>query len=148
MNQSIMRLILDLLRKHDTMSLATVRPDGWPQATTVAYANDGFALYFACDRGSQKVRNIKKSKKVSLTIDGDAASWDHIKGLSMGATATVVDDPADAKRALQLLKKKFSEMASMSADDLDETAIVKVTPKIISVIDYERGFGHTDLVRV
>jgi hypothetical protein len=27
------------------------------------------------------------------------------------------------------------------------TAFVKVTPKVISVLDYSKGFGHTDLVR-
>jgi nitroimidazol reductase NimA-like FMN-containing flavoprotein (pyridoxamine 5'-phosphate oxidase superfamily) len=148
MKRSTKRLILDLLRKHGTMSLATVRPDGFPQATTVAYANDGLALYFACDKSSQKVRNIKKSRKVSLTIDGDSTSWDRIKGLSMGATARIVDDPATSKRAIELLRKKFSEMGEMSAEDLAETAIVEVTPKVISVIDYELGFGHTDLVHV
>ena len=27
------------------------------------------------------------------------------------------------------------------------TAYVKVTPKVISVLDYSKGFDHTDLVR-
>lgn len=26
--------------------------------------------------------------------------------------------------------------------------ILKLTPKVISVLDYTKGFGHTDLVRV
>jgi len=42
------RFILEQLKTHHNMSLATVRPDGYPQATTVAYANDGLTLYFAC----------------------------------------------------------------------------------------------------
>mgnify|MGYP006387340623 CR=1 FL=1 len=37
-------LILDLLAEHRYLTLATVRPDGWPQATTVAYAHDGLTL--------------------------------------------------------------------------------------------------------
>lgn len=45
--------------------------DGFPQATTVGYANDGLDLYFCCDRASQKVRNLRHSGKVSLTIDHD-----------------------------------------------------------------------------
>jgi len=69
------------------MSLATVRPDGYPQATTVTYANDGLTLYFACDRNSQKVRNLQRSSKVSLTINKDTANWKKTTGLSMGATA-------------------------------------------------------------
>ncbi len=47
MKNEAKRLILHLLANNDVMSLATVRPDGYPQATTVAYANDGLTLYFA-----------------------------------------------------------------------------------------------------
>jgi nitroimidazol reductase NimA-like FMN-containing flavoprotein (pyridoxamine 5'-phosphate oxidase superfamily) len=130
------------------MSFATIRSDGYPQATTVAYANDGLALYFACDRDSQKVRNIGKSKKVSMTIDRETKDWSKIKGLSMAATAEVQTKPADVKRGLKILARKFPEMGDMSEEDLAATAVVKVTPKVISVINYTKGFGHTDLVRV
>ena len=35
------RLILRLLNDHRVMTIATNRPDGWPQATMVGYVNDG-----------------------------------------------------------------------------------------------------------
>jgi hypothetical protein len=35
------------------MTIATTRPDGWPQATTVGYANEGLTLYFLCGPDSQ-----------------------------------------------------------------------------------------------
>jgi nitroimidazol reductase NimA-like FMN-containing flavoprotein (pyridoxamine 5'-phosphate oxidase superfamily) len=142
------KFILDLMRKHNVMRLATVRRDGYPQTTTVAYANDGLTLYFACDRASQKVRNIKYSKKVSLTIDRDCADWNKIKGLSMAARAQELTRPAEIKRALALLARKFPAMADMSEEDLAATAVVKVTPKVVSVIDYTKGFGHSELVKV
>ncbi len=130
------------------MTLATVRPDGYPQATTVAYANDGLAVYFMCDRDAQKVRNLGKNPKVSLAIDGEGSDWEHLHGLSMGATAEVVNSPAEKRRAFKLLGSKFASMAKMSEGDLAESAIVRVTPKVISAINYDLGFGHTDLVRV
>jgi general stress protein 26 len=148
MDRKIRKFILDVLRDHKIMSLATLRPDGYPQATTVAYANDGLALYFACDRDSQKARNIKKCRKVSLTIDRDCADWSKIKGPSMAATAEVLKEPAAIRRGLKRLDGKFPEMGEMSEEDLAATAIVKVMPKVISVIDYRKGFGHTDLVKV
>lgn len=142
------RFVLSLLRKHNIMTIATIRPDGYPQATTVEYVNDGLTLYFACDRDSQKVANLKKNKKVSLTIDHEYAAWDRIQGLSMGAVAAVLTKADEIARARNLLIKKFPEMAQMSEEDLAATALVRVTPKVVSVIDYTRGFGHTDLVRV
>lgn len=148
MTPSTKRFILEQLKTHRNMSLATVRPDGYPQATTVAFANDGLTLYFACDRDSQKVRNLRHSPKVSLTINKDWAGWTKVRGLSMGATAKILERPADTKRALALLSRKFKDMKGLSAEDLAETAFVRVQPKVVSMLDYRRGFGWTKLVRV
>ena len=45
MDDSIKRTILALLEEHRIMTIATLRPDGWPQATTVGYVNEGLTLY-------------------------------------------------------------------------------------------------------
>ncbi len=148
MTPSAKRFILEQLKTHYNMSLATVRPDGYPQATTIAYANDGLTLYFACDRGSQKLRNLRHSPKVSLTISKDWAGWTKIRGLSMGATAKILDRPADTRLAHTLLSRKFRGMKGLSAEDLAATVFVRVQPKVISMLDYRRGFGWTKLVRV
>lgn len=147
MKRSFKTFILKQLRQHDNMHLATVRPDGYPQATTVGFANDGLDLYFCCDRASQKVRNLRRSPKVSLTIDHDTRNWARIKGLSMGARARVLSRPAEVTRAFELLARKFPDMRKVAKEDLAATAFVKVIPKVISVLDYSKGFGHTDLVR-
>ena len=42
--------IVDLLDRERLMTLACNRPDGWPQATTVGYLNDGLNLYFIIDQ--------------------------------------------------------------------------------------------------
>lgn len=142
------RFILGQLKAHHNMSLATVRADGYPQATTVAYANDGLTLYFACDRNSQKVRNLRRSSKVSLTISRDWASWKNIQGLSMGGNARILARPADIHRALGLLARKFRDMKGLSEADLAATVFVRVQPKVIAMLDYRRGFGWTKRVRV
>ena len=148
MTPSTKRFILGQLKTNRIMSLATMRSDGYPQATTVTYANDGLTLYFACDRNSQKVRNLRRSPKVSLTINKDTADWKKITGLSMGATAKVLERPADTQRALALLSRKFKDMKGLSAEDLAEIAFVRVQPKVVSMLDYRREFGWTKQVRV
>lgn len=45
MDAEIKGKILTLLEQHRIMTIATLRPDGWPQATTVGYAHDGVTLY-------------------------------------------------------------------------------------------------------
>ena len=54
MEAVIRRKILALLGRHRNMTLATLRPDAWPQATTVGYANGGLTVYFLCGLDSQK----------------------------------------------------------------------------------------------
>lgn len=148
MTPSDKRFILEQLKAHRNMTLATVRADGYPQATTVAYANDGLTLYFACDRNSQKARNLRRSPKVSLTINKDWTGWTKITGLSMGGTAKILQRPADTKRALTLLSRKFKEMKGFSEEDLKATAFVRVQPKVVSMLDYRRGLGWTRQARV
>jgi nitroimidazol reductase NimA-like FMN-containing flavoprotein (pyridoxamine 5'-phosphate oxidase superfamily) len=149
MDQATKEFILDLLQSHHYMTVATVRPDGWPQATTVAYASDGLTLYFACDPDGQKVANIRQCDKVSVAIDRDYPNWEEIRGLSLGGTAQVVTDDRERQHAQDILRRKFPQWAEMpEPEDPALIAFVKVTPKVISVLDYTKGFGHTRLVEV
>jgi nitroimidazol reductase NimA-like FMN-containing flavoprotein (pyridoxamine 5'-phosphate oxidase superfamily) len=61
------RRIVDLLDSHRIMTIATLRPDGWPQATVVGYVNEGLTLYFLCGLDSQKAANIARDERVSIT---------------------------------------------------------------------------------
>ena len=93
------RKILKLLDEHRNMTIATLRPDGWPQATTVGYASDGLTLYFLCGPDSQKARNLARDDRVSLAIDDDTEPVMEITGLSMAAHACRVVDPAAPERS-------------------------------------------------
>jgi nitroimidazol reductase NimA-like FMN-containing flavoprotein (pyridoxamine 5'-phosphate oxidase superfamily) len=150
MEEVIKEKILALLDQHRNMTVATLRPDGWPQATTVGYANDGLTLYFLCGIDSQKATNLARDNRVSLTIDDDTAEVMQITGLSMAARANAVTDRAEAEKALHLLMLKYPEQKSLPSSlpmpTPDNVRIFRVTPTAISVLDYSKGFGHTDLV--
>ncbi|WP_271570923.1 pyridoxamine 5'-phosphate oxidase family protein [Bradyrhizobium sp. CCBAU 11386] len=85
MDDLIRQKIQTLLDQHRTMRIATLRPDGWPQVTTVGYANEGFTIYFLCGIDSQKAQNLSRDDRVSLAIDDDPAQVMEITGLSMAA---------------------------------------------------------------
>ncbi|RWM02384.1 pyridoxamine 5'-phosphate oxidase family protein [Mesorhizobium sp.] len=150
MDQEIKNKIETLLDQHRVMTVATLRPDGWPQATTVGYVNDGLTLYFLCGLDSQKAANIARDDRVSLTIDHDAPQVMEITGLSMAARAQPVEDRAEAERILKMLPEKYPPQASLPGPmpTPDEVRIFRVVPSVISVLDYSKGFGHTDLVTV
>lgn len=148
MNEEIRRKILTLLDQHRIMTIATLRPDGWPQATTVGYASEGLTLYFLCGLASQKAANLARDDRVSLTIDHDTPQVMEITGLSMAARAQVVADPIEAEKVLQLLIQKYPQQASipLPIPSPADVRIFRVTPLVISVLDYTKGFAHTDLV--
>lgn len=148
MNDAMKETILRLLDQHRIMTLATLRPDGWPQATTVGYGNDGMTLYFLCGLDSQKAANLARDDRVSLTVDRDTAQVMEITGLSMAAHAQAVTDPAEGEKAMRLMMQKYPEQKSLPLPmpKFAEVRIFRVTPEVISVLDYSKGFGHTDLV--
>jgi nitroimidazol reductase NimA-like FMN-containing flavoprotein (pyridoxamine 5'-phosphate oxidase superfamily) len=149
MDETIKRKILTLLNEHRIMTLATLRPDGWPQATTVGYVNDGLTLYFFCGLQSQKAANIAKDNRVSLTIDHDTDQIMQITGLSMAAHATAVTDRAEAERVIGMLPLKYPAQSTplpMPMPKPEDVRIFRLTPVVISVLDYSKGFGHIDLI--
>ena len=148
MDETLKGKIQTLLDQHHTMRIATLRPDGWPQVTTVGYANEGFAIYFLCGMDSQKAANLAHDNRVSLAIDDDTPQVMEITGLSMAARAQVVDDPVEAGKAMRLLFQRYPEQKSMpgSLPTPADVRIFRLTPTVISLLDYSKGFGHTDLV--
>lgn len=149
MDDEIRKKILALLDQHRIMTIATLRPDGWPQATTVGYVNEGLTLYFLCGLDSQKAANLAHDNRVSLTIDHDTPDLMAITGLSMAAHAQAVVDRAEASKVLQMLPLKYPEQTSplpVKMPTPEDVRIFRVTPMVISVLDYSKGFGHTDLV--
>jgi nitroimidazol reductase NimA-like FMN-containing flavoprotein (pyridoxamine 5'-phosphate oxidase superfamily) len=148
MHDEIRQKIMALLDQHRIMTVATLRPDGWPQATTVGYVNEGTVLYFLCGLESQKAKNLTRDDRISLTIDHDTADLMSITGLSMAARARAVLDRAEAEKVLRLFPLKYpdSPPLPMKMPSPDEVRLFRVTPIVISVLDYSKGFGHTELV--
>lgn len=148
MDNEIRNQILALLDQHRIMTIATLRPDGWPQATTVGYVNEGLTLYFLCGLDSQKATNLARDDRVSLTIDHDTPDLMAITGLSMAAHAQVVVDRDEANKVLRMLPLKYPENIAVPIPmpTPEEVRIFRVTPTVISVLDYAKGFGHTELV--
>jgi len=139
--------ILSILAGANDLTLATVRPDGYPQATTVNYAHEGLAVYFGCSEHSQKAQNIARNPKVSFTVNLPHENWGEIRGLSAGGRAHPLTDPQDIERAGHLLLQKFPEgVAEYAPSGLEGLVLFRIVPEVISILDYRKGFGNTDLV--
>ena len=84
-------------------------------------------------------------QRLSLAIDHDVTDPMAIRGLSMAARAYPVSDPAEMSRMLEMLVTKYPEYAFPKPKP-EKILIFQVVPEVVSVLDYSKGFGHTDLV--
>jgi len=139
--------ISSILDAAEDMTVATVRVDGYPQAATVSYVNDGLKIYFGCAAESQKAKNIARCPKVSLTVNLPYTSWNDIRGLSAGGKAEPVINPEEIDHVAQLMFQKFPQIARYAPTEVEGIVLFRISLEIISVLDYRRGFGHTDLVK-
>jgi PPOX class probable F420-dependent enzyme len=148
MKQEFKQQIIDLLNRHRIMTIATNRADGWPQATIVGYVNDGLIIYFVIGRDSQKFANIARDPRVSVAIGNDYPQFLQIEGLSMAGRVAEVQDRDEIEHAADIMYQRYPEYKAVPRPDPAVISVMRLTPEIVSILDYSQGFGHTDLVRV
>ena len=148
MKHELQQKILDILSNCVDMTIATVRPDGAPQATVVSFAHDGLFIYFGCGAGSQKAANLARDPRISITVTPPYGNWMQIRGLSMSGTATELSVPGEIAKVGQLMIDRFKALSSVTVFDETSVKLFRVKPEIVSVLDYTLGFGHTDVVKI
>lgn len=133
----------------DDLTIATLREDGFPQATTVSFVNDGDTIYFGASAQSQKARNIERDNRVSVTVNPIYKSWGEIKGLSLGGRARRVSATEELGKIFTLMTEKFPQlMQYVQPQSGEDLALYRIDPEVISILDYAKGFGHTEYVEM
>lgn len=138
---------IGILSENRLMAIATARPDGWPQATMVGYANEDILVYFLISRTSQKFANISRDDRVSLVVGRDFHDPATIKALSIAARASEVRDARQRERVIDMLLERHPGLKQLPRPT-DESAVMRANPEIITILDYSKGFGHADLLTV
>jgi PPOX class probable F420-dependent enzyme len=141
--------IIAILDAAADLTVATNRADGYPQATVVSFVNDGMAIYFGTWSQSQKAKNIARDDRVSVAITDPYKTWNDIKGVSIGGRARKLSDPAELAKVGAIMMKKFPQIAEF-AKTMQETdmTVIRIDAEVISILDYAKGFGNTELVAV
>ena len=140
--------IISVIAAENEMSLATLRPDGYPQANVLSYVNEGLRLYFGTAEDSEKALNIAMNNKVSLTISRQRQEWTNIEGISIGGVARRITDPEKCKNIRQLIFGKYPQVATYALSTRKEAAVFEIEPEFITLLDYSRGFGFSKTLRV
>ena len=132
--------VVALLDAERLLSLAVNRPDGWPQATTVGYVNEGLNLYIVIGRTSQKLANMKADPRVSVVVRSEARQGDAV-GVSMAARATEITDAVLIERLDRSVRQRYPDMHVFGPGS-DSVAVVHLRPEIISPVSVIAGRSH------
>jgi hypothetical protein len=60
----------------------------------------------------------------------------------------MVTDSTEVAKAMKVLLTRYPEYAAFPMPKPEEITVYRVLPKVISVLDYSKGFGHADLFTV
>lgn len=138
--------IAQILQSHRLMAISTLMPDGSPQTTLVGYVNDELLIYFIVSRSGQKFANIERDQRVAIAVGSDVDDPAEIRELSISGLASEVTDSQQRKRAIDLLRERRPGLKSLPRPSTKRSAVIRVAPRIITISDYSRGFGHADQV--
>ena len=147
------KMILDYLKLHNTVSLATER-DGRPHAATVFYVSIGYQLYFLSSPSSRHGENLSLNPQVSATINEDYSDWLLIKGIQLEGQVEIVGGIVESGKIAKAFIKKFPTVADFLfsprklgqaiASKVAKVKFYKLTPSRIYFIDNEIGFGQRE----
>jgi nitroimidazol reductase NimA-like FMN-containing flavoprotein (pyridoxamine 5'-phosphate oxidase superfamily) len=121
--------------------LSTIGPNGYPHSVPIGYFRLDDDIYLGCRAGTQKVKNIERNPKVSLTLESGSSRQD-IKGVLIQGEATVFTDPENTLR----LSRAAARLRGVTEEALPQeprpgVAYIKVTPRRIISWDYSRETG-------
>jgi len=123
--------------------LATVGPDGEPQAADLYYAEtDDLTLYFISAAGSRHAANVARDPRVAATVHADSTHWRDIRGVQLEGTCARI---TGAERA-----KAWARYTAKFPFILTDVALTRVPEESLILYSFETAgelseweFGNT-----
>lgn len=148
MPDDLKQRVVDYLRSHNTMTLATTAAD-LPWAATVFFASDDFKLYFFSAPESRHCQNLANNARVAVTVQEDYKDWRQIKGIQLEGRVELVDGVVEKAKAMAVYALKYPDVIKLFTDPASgvfhraflKVKFYRVVPEKLFFIDNEQGFG-------
>jgi uncharacterized protein YhbP (UPF0306 family) len=124
--------VLDYLRDHKILTLATASATAMPRATTLAYVNEGVLLYVWTRPDTTTARHMEENPVVRFAIDEFVETWRETKGIQGVGEPSVVLNPEELRRATQLFEEKFPALAGSLGTGI---SFFRISPTELQFID-------------
>jgi uncharacterized protein YhbP (UPF0306 family) len=133
--------ILALLAETQTLTLATLDPDGMPRATPLFFAYDEqISLVFLSDRDTQHCRNLEREPSVAAALYPSVSDWRELRGLQFKGLAFPSPE-AERESALAQYAARFPFIDSLT-EVVAQSQIYRLRPTWVRLIDNRQAFGY------
>lgn len=129
--------VLEYLKRHETLTLATASSAGVPRAATFVYVNDGATFYVWTRPEGTTARHIEQNPQVSFAIDDYVPDWRQTKGVQVNGRCRVVLSPAETRKIVQLFSEKFPHVGADSVPS--NVVFFRIEPIAVVFIDNTGG---------
>ena len=125
----------EILKKHNTCTLALSGDDGYPYSLPISYAYIDDKIYFHCAKTGHKIDAVKSNEKVSLSIiDSDEVIetkyTNKYKSVIVFGKARIIENKNEVyKNCVQMDDNGIKEETERF---INETAVVEITPEHIT----------------
>jgi len=128
----------DFIKTQKVLRLATIDQKGTPHIVPVWYLYSAKKFYIGTNTRTEKAKNLKKNKRVSLCVDIGIRSPNIYGVLAKGTARLILDKNKVSKLAKRILLRYFRSLENKSAKELldDTDCIIEITPKKFSVWSY------------
>lgn len=153
MSRELEQQVSGFLAAHHVMSLATFGSSG-PHAANLFYACDGLALIWVSDSDTRHSKDIEADPRVAVTIAPDYADFAAVRGVQIEGRARRVVDEAERARLLAQLEARYPFLKQLSSgpaklrEAYARTAVYRLQPSRIVLIDNSKGFGHKETLEI
>jgi uncharacterized protein YhbP (UPF0306 family) len=153
MNTKLNDEIRSFLVGHHVMSLATCGAAG-AHATNLFYACEGLALVWVSEPDTQHSRDINADPRVAATVAPDYSDFATIRGVQIAGAARRILAADERMRHLAQLEARYPFLRQLAAGPLKlrdayaRTAVYRLQPARIVLIDNTKGFGHKETLEI
>jgi len=128
--------VLEYLREHNTLTLATASGSGIPRAATFLYVNEGPSLYFWSKGSAISARHIQQNPMVAFTVDEYTTDLNQTRGVQGVGECSVLLSGEQIARVADLFGQKFPALSPGATMSI---SFFRITPTEIQFIDNKKS---------
>lgn len=121
----------DFISLQRVLRIATVGKNGMPHNVPLCHVIDGDRIYFATEKGSKKVKNLKENGKVALVCDEYSEIWSYLKGVFIQGKTRVISQGQEFRKVRKLFYQKYPQYEREFPIEEGDAVIVEIIPQNI-----------------